>query len=78
MAKIREYRDIPLDDLRIGTSKIRTSSPGAELSELSESIRVQGQLQPIVVCDGEQDGQWEILAGQRRFLAIKLRRAVRP
>lgn len=72
MAKIREYRDIPLDDLRIGTSQIRTASPGAELSELAESIRVQGQLQPIVVCDGEQDGRWEILAGQRRFLAIKL------
>jgi len=72
MAKIREYRDIPLDDLRIGTSQIRTASPGAELSELAESIRVQGQLQPIVVCEGEQPGQWEILAGQRRFLAIKL------
>lgn len=72
MAKIREYKDIPLDALTIGRSQIRTSSPGADLDELAESIRVQGQLQPIVVCRDEQEGRWEILAGQRRFLAIKL------
>ena len=32
----------------------------------------RGLLQPIVVCEAEQKGKWEILSGQRRYLAHKL------
>ncbi|MCY3627398.1 MAG: ParB/RepB/Spo0J family partition protein [Rhodothermaceae bacterium] len=72
MVKILEYRDLPLDDLVIGKGQVRTSDIGKDIDELANSIRVQGLLQPIVVCkSGEKSGKWEILTGQRRFLAHK-------
>lgn len=72
MAKILEYRDIPLDELVIGTGQVRTQSPGTGIDELVQSIEVQGLLQPIVVCPARVVGKWEILVGQRRFLAHRL------
>ena len=72
MAKILEYRDIPLDDLVIGKGQVRTQNPGKEINELVQSIETQGLLQPIVVCPAQEEGKWEILVGQRRFLAHKL------
>lgn len=72
MAKIVEYRDIELDDLVIGRGQVRTSSPGKGIDELARSIAVQGLLQPIVVCEARTSGKWEILTGQRRFLAHKM------
>ena len=72
MAKITEYREIPLDDLTIGTAQVRTQEPGREIEDLAESIKVQGLLQPIIVCRAQKTGKWEILAGQRRFLAHRI------
>lgn len=69
MAKIVEYRDIPLSDLSIGKSQARTVDPGRDVDELARSIEVQGLLQPIVVCPLAESEKWEILTGQRRFLA---------
>lgn len=72
MPKITEYRDLPLDDLVIGKGQVRTSEIGKDIEELANSIKVQGLLQPIVVCESkEQPEKWEILTGQRRFLAHK-------
>ena len=71
MAKVIEYKEIPIDKLNIGKGQVRTQDVGAEIEELAESIRVQGLLQPIVVCDAKSQGEWEILTGQRRFLAHK-------
>lgn len=71
MARIVEYRDIPLDDMVIGQGQVRTSDLGRDLDELARSIEVQGLLQPIVVCPATEPGRWEILTGQRRFLAHK-------
>lgn len=42
-----------------------------ELQGLAESIRVQGQLMPIVVRKGN-DGHWIIVAGERRWRASKM------
>ncbi len=72
MAKIVEYKEIPLDDLVIGKGQVRTREPGKDLEQLTESIKKQGLLQPIVVCEATQVGKWEILTGQRRFLAHKM------
>ena len=74
MAKILEYRDIPLDELVIGMGQVRTQSPGKGINDLVRSIESQGLLQPIVVCPARDEGKWEILVGQRRFLAHKLLR----
>ena len=71
MAKIVEYRDIPLDDLVIGKAQVRTQTPGKEIEDLARSIKAQGLLQPIVVCAARDPNKWEILTGQRRFLAHK-------
>ena len=74
MAKIVEYREIPLDDLVIGKGQARTQDPGKDIDELARSIEVQGLLQPIVVCPAENRDKWEILTGQRRFLAHRMLR----
>jgi ParB family chromosome partitioning protein len=74
MAKIVEYKDIPLDDLTIGMGQARVQDVGKEIEDLAESIRMQGLLQPIVVCPAREAGKWEILTGQRRFLAHKMLR----
>ncbi len=69
MAKIMEYRDIPLGDLVIGQGQVRVRDLSKGIDDLARSIEVQGLLQPIVVCPAQNEGKWEILAGQRRFLA---------
>ena len=72
MAKIMEYRDILLDDLVIGKGQVRTQNPGRGIEDLATSIETQGLLQPILVCPAREEGKWEILTGQRRFLAHKI------
>lgn len=42
-----------------------------ELSELAESIRTHGVLQPLIVTNGEQAGQFVLIAGERRLLAAR-------
>lgn len=71
MAKIVEYRQIPLDDLVIGKGQVRTHEPGKDVDQLADSIEKQGLLQPILVCPSTEPRKWEILLGQRRFLAHK-------
>lgn len=70
MATYKEVTEIPLDDLVIGKGQVRTRV-GEGIDELAESIRVLGLLEPIVVSPADKDGKYEILTGQRRFLAHK-------
>ena len=72
MAKISEYREIPLDELVLGKGQARTRDVGRDIEDLAQSIEKQGLLQPIVVCRADQLGKWEILTGQRRFLAHRV------
>ena len=72
MAKIAEYREIPLGDLVLDKGQVRTRDVHKDIDQLAESIESQGLLQPIVVCEATQIGKWEILTGQRRFLAHKV------
>ncbi len=69
MAKICEMKEIPLDDLVIGTAQARLRHVEKKVDELAESIRKVGLLEPIVVCESETPGKYEIITGQRRFLA---------
>ena len=71
MAKIVDYRDVSLDDLVIGKGQVRVQDPGKGIDDLAASIEKQGLLQPIVICQAREPGKWEILTGQRRFLAHK-------
>lgn len=69
-----EIRDIRLADIRLSEFNIRKDlSAGTEdtgLEELAESIREQGLLNPLIVRECS-DGTYELIAGQRRFLACQ-------
>lgn len=70
---LAEHRilEVPLADLVIGKGQVRVRDVGADIEELAESIKKMGLLEPIVVCPAEAEGKYEILTGQRRFLAHK-------
>jgi ParB family transcriptional regulator, chromosome partitioning protein len=69
MARIVEVRELPLDDLVIGKAQVRLRGLSAGIAELAESIRVVGLLEPICVAPADKEGKFEIITGQRRFLA---------
>jgi len=71
MVKFKEVIHIPLDDLEIGMGQVRLKDVGKGIDELTDSIRKVGLLEPIVVCESETPGKFEIITGQRRFLAHK-------
>jgi ParB family chromosome partitioning protein len=74
-AKPREAEDelaqLPVQALRPGKYQPRTRMDEASLAELADSIRARGVIQPIVVRP-VNDGQYEILAGERRWRAARL------
>ncbi|MBO1249984.1 ParB/RepB/Spo0J family partition protein [Comamonas denitrificans] len=66
---------LPLTALVPGQYQPRTRMDEGALYELAESIRAQGIMQPILVrklAAGPQAGQYEIIAGERRFRAATL------
>lgn len=69
MARIIDYREIPLDELYLNKAQVRQKNAGQGIDELAENIKRVGLLHPIVVCPTERPGMYEILLGQRRFLA---------
>jgi ParB family chromosome partitioning protein len=62
---------LPVASLRPGKYQPRTRMDEASLAELAESIRARGVIQPVVV-RSVGDGQYEILAGERRWRAARL------
>ena len=65
---------LPVGKLRAGKYQPRTRMDEGSLTELAESIRAQGVIQPITVrALGEAaPGEYEIIAGERRFRAAQL------
>ena len=63
-------QQIAVASLRPGKYQPRTRMDEASLAQLADSIRARGMIQPIVVraVDG---GQYEILAGERRWRAAR-------
>lgn len=66
---VEDVRELKLDDLVIGKGQVRVRDVAKDIEELAESINKVGLLEPIVVCPAEQPGKYEILIGQRRFMA---------
>lgn len=60
--------------MRAGKYQPRTRMDEGALNELAESIRSQGIMQPILVrpLTGQDKGDYEIIAGERRFRAAQL------
>jgi len=66
-------REVGIDLLEPNPFQPRTDMPEAELAELSESIKVQGILQPILVRPHPTEaGRYQIIAGERRWRASGL------
>jgi ParB family chromosome partitioning protein len=66
-----ELRQLPLDLLRRGKYQPRTHMDTQALEELAASIKAQGVVQPIVV-RSLANGEYEIVAGERRWRAAQL------
>ena len=70
-----EARDIELSTIRVSSVNTRKDlDAGTEdtgIMDLANSIREQGLLSPIIV-RAAPDGGYELIAGQRRFLACRL------
>lgn len=67
---IRNLRHLPLDLLHPSPNNPRKHFVDGELDELAHSIRDKGLLQPLVV-RSRADGDYEIVAGERRWRAAQ-------
>lgn len=63
--------EVDIDKIVANPNQPRTSFSQQELEELSNSIKRNGLLQPILVCE-LNDGKYEVIAGERRLRACKL------
>ncbi|OGI44369.1 MAG: chromosome partitioning protein ParB [Candidatus Muproteobacteria bacterium RBG_16_65_31] len=66
-----ELKMLPLDMLQRGKYQPRTHMDKEALNELAASIKAQGVVQPIVV-RGLPAGNYEIVAGERRWRAAQI------
>lgn len=69
-----EYNNIPITKLRESGTNPRRRFDENSLSELADSVRVHGVLEPILVraLNGRSAGRFEIVAGARRYRAAKI------
>jgi ParB family chromosome partitioning protein len=67
-----DMRELPVDLLQPGKYQPRTDMHPESLEELANSIRAQGVVQPIVVRSINSAGQYEIIAGERRWRAAQM------
>ena len=66
----REVRNIPLNKITPNPYQPRHSFKEAELAELSESIKENGIIQPIIV--RRKENKYELIAGERRLRASQM------
>jgi len=60
--------DVELTDIVVSECNARQTGKNAGISELADSIRQLGLLQPVVLLDA-QEPPFDLIVGQRRFLA---------
>lgn len=72
MPRYESVREIPLERLVISSQQARVRNVEKDLVELVENIKINGQLEPIIVAPTRENPEkYEIIAGQRRFLAFQ-------
>lgn len=67
-SQINEVTSISLNKINPNPNQPRTDFEEDKISELSESVKRQGVLQPILVRKNDQ-GEYQIIAGERRWRA---------
>lgn len=65
----RDIKEIGLNLIEISDYNVRTERQKENLEELKTSIERIGLIHPIILVPGKQ-GKYDLLAGQRRFLAF--------
>jgi len=68
-----ELRHLPLDVIKPGRYQPRSVFDPDRLEELASSIRAQGVVQPVLVRE-TGEGEYELIAGERRWRAAQLAR----
>lgn len=63
---------IPVDKVRPNRHQPRTRFTPDSLAELSESIKVHGLAQPLLVTASAVPGEFELVAGERRLRAARM------
>ena len=72
-AQPQQYSSLPVDVLAPSPFQPRQDMNPERLSELADSIRSRGVLQPLLVRpDPEKAGHYQIIAGERRWRASQL------
>ena len=66
-----DLHHIPLENLTVSAINARTHGATEDLESLAASIRAQGVLQPLLVRPVAESDGFEIVAGQRRYLACR-------
>ena len=65
-------KELPLDVIQPGRYQPRSAMDPDKLEELTESIRAQGLVQPVVVRPLAKPGTYELIAGERRWRATRM------
>ncbi len=63
--------EIPVNLITPNPRQPRSRFDAEELSELADSIKEHGVLQPIIVSFDEHDSQYVLIAGERRWMAAR-------
>ena len=69
MPTLNEIHEISLEDINVSELNVRITHPERDLEELAESIRLHGLLQPAVLSGVFGNPPYDLISGQRRYLA---------
>ena len=73
LADQREYQQIPVEWINVGTWQPRRQFDREHLAELADSIRQKGIVQPILLRQTpDQPSRFQLVAGERRWRAAQM------
>jgi len=61
--------EVPLGDIQISKDNVRLHDPEKDLDQLAQSIKLHSLLQPVVLTGIFGNPPYDLISGQRRFLA---------
>ena len=68
---LEKIHEVKIKDIRLSHDNVRLSHARKDLDELAASIARHGLLQPVVLIGTPDKPPYELISGQRRFLAHK-------
>lgn len=70
--RTNQASEVPIEKIIPNPHQPRTTMDDEELEELSQSIREHGVIQPLIVNPENENGDFILIAGERRLRAAKL------